>query len=55
MVWIDAESDLITGVDVHDANESIRRVRLTDIRMDLEVPDDVFRFVPPPGARVMTR
>ena len=55
VVWIDAESDLITGVDIHDANESIRRVRLTDIRMDLEVPDDVFRFVPPPGARVMTR
>ena len=55
VVWIDGESDLITGVDVHDANESIRRVRLTDIRVDVEVSDDEFRFVPPPGARVMTR
>ncbi len=55
VVWVDAESDLITGVDVHDANESIRRVRLTDMRVDVDVPDDEFRFVPPPGARVMTR
>ncbi len=55
VVWIDAESDLITGVDVHDANESIRRVRLTDLRVDVDVPDDEFQFVPPPGARVLSR
>ncbi len=55
IVWIDSESDLITGVDVHDVNESIRRVRLTEIRVDIDVPDEEFRFVPPPGARVMTR
>ena len=55
VVWVDTESDLITGVDVYDANESIRRVRLTDIRANAEVSDDEFRFVPPPGARVMIR
>ena len=52
-VWIGAESRLITGVDIHDANESIRRIRLTDIRLDLELPDTEFRFVPPAGARVI--
>jgi outer membrane lipoprotein-sorting protein len=55
VVWVDTETDLIVGVDVHDANESIRRVRLTDIRVDVDVPDDEFRFVPPPGARVLSR
>jgi len=55
VVWIDVESDLITGVDVHDANESIRRVRLTDIRVNIDVPESEFRFVPAPGARVMSR
>ncbi len=55
VVWIDAESDLIVGVDVHDANESIRRVRLTDIRVDVVVPDSEFRFVPPADARVLSR
>ena len=55
VVWIDVESDLITGVDVHDANESIRRVRLTEFQVDVDVADGEFRFVPPPGARVLTR
>ena len=53
-VWIGVQSHLITGVDIRDANESIRRIRLTDIRLDLELPDTEFRFVPPPGARVIT-
>ena len=53
-VWIDVQSHLITGVDIRDANESIRRIRLTDIRLDLELPDTEFLFVPPPGARVIT-
>ena len=55
VVWVNVESDLIAGVDVHDSNESIRRVRLTDIRVDVEVSDGEFRFVPPAGARVMSR
>jgi outer membrane lipoprotein-sorting protein len=55
VVWIDVESHLITGVDVYDTNESIRRVRLTDLRVNVEVSDSEFRFVPPPGARILSR
>ena len=54
IVWFDVDSYLITALDIHDTNETIRRVRLTDIRVDVEIPDAVFRFVPPEGARVMT-
>ena len=54
VVWFDVDSYLITALDIHDTNETIRRVRLTDIHVDVEIPDAVFRFVPPEGARVMT-
>ena len=45
---------IVEGVDIHETNETIRRLRFTDIRVDIEIPDEVFRFVPPEGARVMT-
>ena len=54
VVWFDVDSYLITAVDIHDTNESIRRLRFADIRVDIEIPDELFRFVPPEGARVMT-
>jgi outer membrane lipoprotein-sorting protein len=53
IVWFDVDSYLITGVDIHETNESVRRVRLMDIKADIEIPEEVFRFVPPEGARVM--
>jgi len=54
VVWFDVESYLITAVDIHDTNESIRKLRFSDIKVDIELPDELFRFVPPEGARVMT-
>jgi outer membrane lipoprotein-sorting protein len=53
VVWFDVDSFLITGLDIHDRNETIRKIRLTDIRVDLRLSDEEFRFVPPEGARVM--
>ncbi len=53
VVWFDVDSYLITAVDIHDTNETMRRLRFSDIRVDIEVPDEVFRFVPPEGARVV--
>ena len=53
VVWFDVDTYLITAVDYEETNESTRSLRLTDIRVDLEIPDAVFRFVPPDGARVM--
>ena len=54
VIWLDVDSYLITALEIHDTNESIRRVRLTDIRVDIEIPDEVFRFVRPEGARLFT-
>jgi outer membrane lipoprotein-sorting protein len=54
LVWIDADSYLITALEIHNTSESIRRVWLTDIRVDVEISDEVFRFVPPEGTHVFT-
>jgi outer membrane lipoprotein-sorting protein len=54
VVWFDVDGYLITAVDIHDTNESIRKLRLSDIEVDIDLPDELFRFVPPDGARVMT-
>ncbi len=54
IVWLDVDNYLITALEIHNTSESIRRVRLTDIRVDVEVPDEVFRFVPPEGTQVFT-
>lgn len=54
VVWLDVDSYMITGVDMHDTSERIRRLRFSDIRLDVDIPDEVFRFVPPEGARVFT-
>jgi outer membrane lipoprotein-sorting protein len=53
VIWFDVDSYLITALDIHDTNGTIRRIRLTDIRVNLRLPDEEFRFVPPEGARVM--
>ncbi|MBI70456.1 MAG: hypothetical protein CME29_01835 [Gemmatimonadetes bacterium] len=55
VVWIDIESELIIKIEVHDSNESIRTIMLTDIQLDAEIADDEFRFIPPAGARVIIR
>ncbi len=54
VVWFDVDTYLITALDIHETNESIRRLRLTDIRVNIRLSDEEFRFVPPEGARVMT-
>ena len=54
VVWLDVDSDLITGLEIHDTNESIRRIRLTDIRVGIEIPDDVFRFELPEDVRLFS-
>ncbi len=55
VVWIDLETELIINLEVLDSNESIRKIRLTDISLNMELEDEEFRFVPPEGTRVIIR
>ena len=54
VVWLDVDTYMITALDMHDTSARIRRLRFSDIRLDIDVPDEVFRFVLPEGARVFT-
>ena len=54
VVWLDVDSNLITALEIRDTNESIRRTELTDIRVDIEIPDEVFRFELPENVRLFT-
>ncbi len=54
VVWLDVDSYMITALDMHDTSERIRRLRFSNIRLDIDIPDEVFRFVLPEGARVFT-
>ena len=55
VVWIDTDTGLIINLEVHDSNESIRKIRFTDIQLNTEIADEEFQFVPPEGARVIIR
>jgi len=53
-VWLDVDSNLITALEIHDTNELIKRIELTDLRVDIEIAEEVFLFVPPQGTHVFT-
>lgn len=54
-LWVDPERLLLVRVRTEEANGSIRTVDLSDIRLNPEVDPEIFRFVPPDGADVITR
>lgn len=54
-VWIDASDYLVRKFEVHEENDTVRTVTLTDVKKDIDLPDDLFRFAPPPGVEVFTR
>lgn len=51
-VWIDTKDLLVRRFEIVEENETIRTVVLRDLRPDVGIPDDVFRFSPPPGTDV---
>lgn len=54
-VWIDADDYLVRKFEVHEENDTVRTVTLTDVKEGIDLPDDLFRFAPPPGVEVFTR
>lgn len=54
-LWVDVSRGLILQLRTEEENGSVRTVRLGDLRLNLEIPGETFRFVPPEGADVITR
>ena len=54
-VWIDARDALVRRFELTESNGMVRRVELSNIERNPALGDDVFRFTPPAGVRVVTR
>jgi outer membrane lipoprotein carrier protein len=46
-VWIDADSFLVRRFEIYERNETLRDIRLRDLRPNVAIPDSLFRFEPP--------
>lgn len=54
-VWIDAQDFLVRKFEVHEENETVRTLTLSNVEAGIDLPDDLFAFTPPPGVEVYTR
>jgi outer membrane lipoprotein carrier protein len=46
-VWIDADSYLVRRFEIAERNETLRDIRLRDLRPDIAIADSLFHFDPP--------
>lgn len=51
-VWIDATTYLVRRFEIAERNETLRDIRLRDLRPNVPVADSLFRFEPPADADV---
>ena len=54
-VWIDIEDYLVRKFEVFEENETVRTITLSNVEAGVDLPDDLFKFTPPPGVEVFTR
>jgi outer membrane lipoprotein carrier protein len=54
-VWIDASDFLARRFEIIETSGVVRRFDLGSLQTNLQVSDDLFRFTPPPGVRVVER
>lgn len=51
-IWVDQGDAMVRRFEMLEQNESVRRLELRNLRPNVALPDDLFRFTPPPGAEV---
>jgi outer membrane lipoprotein-sorting protein len=52
-VWLDERDGLARRFEITEHNGTVRRFDLHNMQLNVAVPDTVFRFTPPPGARAI--
>jgi outer membrane lipoprotein-sorting protein len=50
-LWVDAQDYLVRRFEITEQNESVRTVELSNLRPNVTLSDNLFRFTPPPGAQ----
>jgi outer membrane lipoprotein-sorting protein len=51
-MWVDAGDFTVRRFEMIEENESVRRVELSNIRRNITLADNLFRFVPPQGTQI---
>jgi outer membrane lipoprotein-sorting protein len=54
-VWIDTQDHLVRKFRITEHNGITRLIELSDVELNPALTDDLFRFVPPAGVRVVER
>jgi outer membrane lipoprotein carrier protein len=54
-VWVDTGDSLVRRFEITEHNGGVRRFDLENLRINPALADDLFRFTPPAGARVVRR
>lgn len=52
-VWVDERDHLVRRFEITESEAVVRRLELQDLRIDPQLSDELFRFEPPPGVRVI--
>ncbi len=51
-VWVDTGDFLVRRFEITEQNESVRTLELSNLRPNATLPDELFRFEPPPGVQI---
>lgn len=54
-VWVDAGDYLVRRFEIVEDNGVTRHLELSGLRLNASLDDSLFRFTPPPGARIVQR
>lgn len=51
-IWVDRQDAMVRRFRMVEQNESVRLLELSNLKPNVTLSDDLFRFTPPPGAEV---
>lgn len=51
-IWVDTEDALVRRFEITEQNETVRKLEMSNLRPNVALADDLFRFTPPPGAEI---
>jgi len=54
-VWVDGRDYLVRRFEITEENGNVRLIELHDLQINRALGDDLFRFTPPPNARIVDR
>lgn len=54
-VWVDDRDHLVRRFEISEENGNVRLIELHDLQINRTLGDELFRFTPPPDARIVDR